>query len=225
MVDPINFPRTIRSFVLRTGRITAAQQQALDTLWPQYGIKAGDELLDFHALFGRKAPVILEIGFGNGVSLAAMAEQSPGHDFLGVEVHRPGVGHLLQLIDTGRLRNVRLICSDAVEVLGDNIPDGSLAGINLFFPDPWPKKRHHKRRIVQPEFVELMARKLNAGGIFHFATDWREYMEHVVAVMSATKSFTAANINEALARPPTKFQQRGQKLGHGVWDLAYRRIL
>jgi tRNA (guanine-N7-)-methyltransferase len=224
MNDSINFPRTIRSFVLRAGRITAAQQQALTTLWPQYGIETGDDPLDFGALFGRKAPVILEIGFGNGVALATMAGQNPEYDFVGIEVHRPGVGHLLQLIQAQQLRNVRLVCWDAVEVLTDNIPSGSLAGINLFFPDPWPKKRHHKRRIIQPGFVELMARKLKVGGIFHFATDWQEYMEHVVAVMSESSSFTPANINETLARPATKFQQRGQKLGHGVWDLVYRKI-
>lgn len=224
MSDSISNLRTIRSFVLRAGRITAAQQQALDILWPQYGIEAGDEHLDFGALFGRKAPVILEIGFGNGVSLATMAEQNPAHDFVGIEVHRPGVGHLLQLIHGQQLRNVRLICWDAVEVLTDNIPNGSLAGINLFFPDPWPKKRHHKRRIVQPDFMELMARKLKTGGIFHFATDWQEYMEHVLAVLSDSKSFAAANINETLLRPVTKFQQRGQKLGHGVWDLVYRKL-
>jgi tRNA (guanine-N7-)-methyltransferase len=224
MTNPLPFPRTIRSFVLRAGRITAAQQQALTALWPQYGIEVGEEPFEFTTLFGRKAPVILEIGFGNGASLATMAEQNPAYDFIGIEVHRPGVGHLLQLIHTRQLHNLRLVCWDAVEVLTDNIPDGSLAGINLFFPDPWPKKRHHKRRIVQPEFVELMARKLKSGCLFHFATDWREYMEYVVAVMSASSAFGPANIDEALSRPATKFQQRGQKLGHGVWDLVYRRI-
>jgi tRNA (guanine-N7-)-methyltransferase len=223
MTDSSQSLRTIRSFVLRTGRITAAQQQALTTLWPRYGIEAGEEAIDFSALFGRKAPAILEIGFGNGASLATMAEQNPAHDFIGIEVHRPGVGHLLQLIHARQLHNLRLVCWDAVEVLTDNIRDESLDGINLFFPDPWPKKRHHKRRIVQPDFVELMARKLKSGGLFHFATDWREYMEYVVAIMAGSRSFVPADINEALPRPATKFQQRGQKLGHGVWDLVYRR--
>jgi tRNA (guanine-N7-)-methyltransferase len=224
MTDSIQFPRTIRSFVLRTGRITTAQKQALDTLWPQYGTDPKDSTIDFVALFGHTAPVILEIGFGNGDSLAAMAEQNPAYGFLGVEVHRPGVGHLLQLIHARQLKNVRLICWDAVEVLAENISDASLSGINLFFPDPWPKKRHHKRRIVQPDFVELMARKLNSGGLFHFATDWQDYMEHVAAVMADSKFFTKVDTAQALPRPATKFQQRGQKLGHGVWDLVYRKI-
>jgi tRNA (guanine-N7-)-methyltransferase len=222
MADSIQFPRTIRSFVLRAGRITVAQQQALEKLWPRYGIKPADEIIEPAALFERKAPVIFEIGFGNGESLATMAEQNPGHDFIGIEVHRPGIGHLLQLIDARQLHNLRLICEDAVDVLAHNIPDASLSGINLFFPDPWPKKRHHKRRIVQLEFVELMARKLKPGGLFHFATDWLDYMEHVMATLSAAKFFEPVETNQALPRPATKFQRRGQKLGHGVWDLVYR---
>ncbi len=223
MADSIQFPRTIRSFVLRAGRITVAQQQALDKLWPRYGLKPVDESIDFPGLFGRKAPVILEIGFGNGESLAAMAEQHGDHDFIGAEVHRPGIGHLLQLIDARQLGNLRLICDDAVDVLSHNIPDASLAGINLFFPDPWPKKRHHKRRIVQSEFVNLMARKLKPGGLFHFATDWLDYMEHVRTIMSSAKSFEPVELDQALPRPATKFQRRGQKLGHGVWDLVYKK--
>jgi tRNA (guanine-N7-)-methyltransferase len=224
MTDSELFPRTIRSFVLRTGRITIAQKQALDTLWPQYGIAPRDTILDFAALFGRTAPLILEIGFGNGESLATMAEQNSNYDFLGIEVHSPGVGHLLQLLNTRQLHNVRLICDDAVEILMHNIPDSSLSGINLFFPDPWPKKRHHKRRIVQPEFVELIARKFKPGSLFHFATDWQEYMEHVTTVMSESESFAKTEPDQALPRPATKFQRRGQKLGHGVWDLVYRRL-
>jgi tRNA (guanine-N7-)-methyltransferase len=224
MADSMQFPRTIRSFVLRAGRITSAQQQALDTLWPRYGIEPVDAPLDFAKLFARDAPVVLEIGFGNGESLAAMAEQNPGHNFLGIEVHRPGVGHLLQLIHAGRLENIRLICADAVEILSKNIPEASLDVINLFFPDPWPKKRHHKRRIVQSGFVELMARKLKPGGLFHFATDWRDYMEHVAAVMPHSTEFMQVEIDRALPRPGTKFQRRGEKLGHGVWDLIYRRL-
>lgn len=224
MADFIQFPRTIRSFVLRAGRITSAQQQALDTLWPEYGIEPGDGPLDFEKLFGRAAPVVLEIGFGNGESLATMAGQNPGYGFLGIEVHRPGVGHLLQLIHARQLSNIRLICADAVEVLKQNIHDSSLDGINLFFPDPWPKKRHHKRRIVQPEFVELMASKLKPDGLFHFATDWQEYMEHVEAVIGGSKSFTKIDVAQALPRPATKFQRRGQKLGHGVWDLGYQKL-
>jgi tRNA (guanine-N7-)-methyltransferase len=224
MSELVKNPRKIRSFVLRAGRITSAQQQALETLWPQYGIEPGDTALDFANHFGRNAPVILEIGFGNGESLASMAEQHPDYNFLGIEVHRPGVGHLLQLIHARQLGNMRLICADAVEVLNQNIPDQSLAGISLFFPDPWPKKRHHKRRILQPEFVELMTRKLKVGGLFHFATDWREYMEHVTAVMAASKEFARADISQTPPRPATKFQRRGQKLGHSVWDLVYQKI-
>lgn len=225
MADSAQFPRTIRSFVLRAGRITVAQQQALDTLWPHYGIKPGEDLIDFASAFGREAPIILEIGFGNGESMAKMAEQHADHGFLGIEVHRPGVGHLLQLIHARQLTNVRLIIDDAVDVLAQNIPDASLAGVNLFFPDPWPKKRHHKRRIVQPGFVELIAGKLKPGGLFHFATDWQDYMEHAAIVMAGSKYFTPVAVNLALPRPATKFQRRGQKLGHGVWDLVYRKIL
>jgi tRNA (guanine-N7-)-methyltransferase len=225
MADPAQFQRKIRSFVLRAGRITSAQQQALDTLWPQYGIDPDDRLLDFAKLFGSGKPVILEIGFGNGESLAAMAEQNPGYGFLGIEVHRPGVGHLLQLIHARRLENIRLICADAVEVLRQNVPDQSLAGVNLFFPDPWPKKRHHKRRLVQPGFVELVACKLEPGGLFHFATDWHDYMEQVAVTLPHSTEFIRVEIDKALPRPGTKFQRRGEKLGHGVWDLVYRKIL
>lgn len=222
MSELVKNPRRIRSFVLRAGRITSAQQQALDTVWPRYGVEPADAPFDFAALFGRNAPVILEIGFGNGESLAVMAEQNPEHDFLGIEVHRPGVGHILQLVQARQLNNVRLICADAVEILRRNIPDRCLTGVNLFFPDPWPKKRHHKRRIVHPGFIELVASKLQPGGLFHFATDWQDYMEHVVAVMNVSKSYARVDTGEALPRPATKFQRRGQKLGHGVWDLVYR---
>jgi tRNA (guanine-N7-)-methyltransferase len=215
--------RTIRSFVLREGRLTAAQQRALDEFWPQYGIepKPG-ETLDFPALFGRRAPIVLEIGFGNGATLAEMAHAHPQYDFIGIEVHRPGVGHLLQLLHARDTRNVRVICADAADILQQHIADHSLARVNLFFPDPWPKKRHHKRRLVQDAFVLLLAGKLEQGGVFHFATDWENYMRHVADVMARAPQF-APDADGGLARPITKFELRGRKLGHGVWDLVYRR--
>jgi tRNA (guanine-N7-)-methyltransferase len=217
--------RTIRSFVLREGRLTAAQKRALEQFWPRYGIDpVPEQMLDSAALFGRRAPLILEIGFGNGASLAAMAHAHPQFDFLGIEVHRPGIGHLLQLLDSQNISNVRVINADAVDVLQQHIADGALAQLNLFFPDPWPKNRHHKRRLVQDAFVELLSRKLQPAGIFHFATDWENYMHHVTAVMARATSFTATGTADGPARPATKFEQRGRKLGHGVWDLVYRRI-
>ncbi len=185
-------------------------------------------MLDLEALFGRNAPRTLEIGFGNGESLAAMAEAAPEQDFLGVEVHRPGVGHLLLRIEALGLENVRVISHDAVEVLEHHIPDRSLDRVLLFFPDPWPKKRHHKRRILQPAFVELVARKLRPGGIFHMATDWEEYAQQMLETMEAAAGFEnvagPGRFSPRPAdRPATKFERRGERLGHGVWDLLFRR--
>ncbi len=211
----------------REGRLTPGQQRALDELWAHYGLSA-QQKLDPLATFGRRAPLTLEIGFGNGDSLAAMAEQEPDSDFIGIEVHRPGVGRLLKTTHERQLNNVRVFCADAVEVLSRCIDDHSLERVLLFFPDPWPKKKHHKRRIVQPVFVSLLARKLKGGGLLHMATDWQPYAEHMLEVMEAATQFR----NEAGAgqysprpayRPVTRFEQRGQRLGHGVWDLLYRR--
>jgi len=217
----------IRSFVRREGRITRSQQRALDELWPRYGLEAGQHL-DLDLIFGRRAASTLEIGFGNGASLAVMAEQEPDTDFIGIEVHRPGVGHLLLELERRGLENVRIICADAVQILKECLPDSSLDRVLLFFPDPWPKQRHHKRRIVQPGFIELLARKLRAGGILHMATDWENYAEHMLAVMENADAFRncagQGHYSPRPAyRPVTKFEQRGQRLGHGMWDLLFEK--
>jgi tRNA (guanine-N7-)-methyltransferase len=212
--------RTIRSYVLRQGRTTPAQQRALDELLPRYGVPFGDSPLDYRALFGREAPVVLEIGFGMGETTAEIAQSNPGTDFLGVEVHGPGVGSLLRRIEALGLKNLRIVRHDAVEVLEKMIPDGSLAGIHLFFPDPWPKKRHHKRRLVQPAFAALAAKKLAPGGYLHAATDWVDYAEQIEATLSAEPSLERGT---SAARPHTKFEDRGLKLGHEVRDLLFRR--
>jgi tRNA (guanine-N7-)-methyltransferase len=220
--------RRIRSFVRREGRMTHAQREALRTLWPRFGVDYAPALLDPDALFARHAPRVIEIGFGMGQSLAQMAQARPDTDFLGIEVHRPGVGNLLNLIERHHLCNVRILCHDAVEVLQHCIPDDSIDCVQLFFPDPWPKKRHHKRRLVQSDFVELIRRKLRPGGILHLATDWQDYAEHMLGVMRQATGFTNLSARGEFMprpayRPLTKFEQRGQRLGHGVWDLMFRR--
>ena len=213
--------RPVRSFVRRGGRITAAQSRALAELWPLWGLEFLPEKLDFDRVFGRRAPRIMEIGFGDGELLAGVAQGRPEADFIGVEVHEPGIGHCLLLIERLGLTNVRLIRRDAVEVLRDQIPDGSLAEVNLFFPDPWPKKRHHKRRLVQPEFVRLLAARISPGGFFHVATDWAPYATHIDEIMAAEPAFEAWP--ETPGRPGTKFERRGQRLGHEVAERRYRR--
>ena len=220
--------RRIRSFVRREGRLTAGQRRALEVLWPLYGI-ADEDRLDLDVAFGRVAPRTLEIGFGNGDSLAQMAEAAPDTDFLGIEVHRPGIGHLLQEIERRGLRNVRVMNRDAVEVLEGQIPPASLDRVLLFFPDPWHKKKHHKRRILQPRFIALLARALRPGGHFHMATDWQDYAEHMRAEMEQAGDFRNAAgpgqyAEKPAYRPTTKFERRGQRLGHGVWDLVYERV-
>jgi tRNA (guanine-N7-)-methyltransferase len=213
--------RGIRSYVLRQGRTTPAQQRALDELLTTHGIAYRQELLQPQAVFGRSAPLVLEIGSGMGEPTALIAAEQPGTDFIAVEVHGPGVGSLLRRIDERGLKNLRVIRHDAVEVLEHMIPDGSLAGMHLFFPDPWPKKRHHKRRLVQPPFAALAARKLAPGAYLHAATDWPEYAAQMQSVFDAEPLLARAV--EARARPPTKFEQRGVKLGHEVRDLVYCR--
>ena len=220
--------RPIRSFVRREGRITPSQQRALARLWPRYGLEAGEQPFDFAEIFGRHATRVLEIGFGDGVSLRQQAQAHPESDYLGIEVHRPGVGRLLHALDTEELTNVRVVCEDAVTVLRQNIPEGSLDTVQLFFPDPWPKKRHHKRRIVQPEFVELVRTRLREGGRFHLATDWEAYAQHMMVILSEASGYrnVAGSGNFASrpdSRPLTKFELRGQRLGHPVWDLIFER--
>lgn len=218
--------RPIRSFVLRQGRVSVAQARACAQLLPRYGIPYAPQPLDLERTFGRSAPKILEIGFGMGETTAAIAAAHPENDYLGIEVHTPGVGSLLKLIDGRGIGNLRLIQHDAVEVLREMISPGSLDGAHIFFPDPWPKKRHHKRRLVQPDFVSLLASRIKSGGYVHLATDWQEYAEQMLAVLSAEPML--ANTAAGYAprpdyRPQTKFETRGLKLGHGVWDVVFRK--
>ena len=221
-------PRSIRSFVIRSGRITEAQQRALAQLWPKYGIEFSPALLDASALYGRDAPRTLEIGFGNGENLAALARAHPERDYLGVEVHRPGVGRLLLALEQHQLTNVRVICHDAVEVLERQIAPGSLAEILVLFPDPWPKKRHHKRRLIQAPFVTLLERVLAPAGVLRLATDWQPYALEMLAVLAAAPGLRNLDpgggfVPRPAERIPTRFEQRGTRLGHEVWDLAFSR--
>jgi tRNA (guanine-N7-)-methyltransferase len=222
-------PRSIRSFVTRAGRITDAQQRALAQLWPKYGIEFAPEPLDARALYGRDGARTLEIGFGNGENLAALAQAHPERDFLGIEVHRPGVGRLLRALESQQLTNVRLICHDAVEVLARQIAPQWLQEILVFFPDPWPKKRHHKRRLLQQAFVQQLAERLVPGGVLRIATDWQPYALEMLATLAAVAQLqNLATDGTFVARPaerqPTRFERRGTQLGHEVWDLAFRRI-
>jgi tRNA (guanine-N7-)-methyltransferase len=221
--------RPIRSFVRREGRLTPGQQKALDELWPVFGIDESDQALDLNALFEREAPRVLEIGFGNGASLAEMAKNQPDHDFIGIEVHRPGVGQLLKSIQTEALSNVRVACTDAVELIKQRISDKSLDRVQIYFPDPWHKKRHHKRRIIQPAFVNILADKLKHGGHLHLATDWQDYAEQMLVDVSDNARFrNCSQSNDYIPRPEyrplTKFEARGHRLGHGVWDLLFERL-
>jgi tRNA (guanine-N7-)-methyltransferase len=220
--------RRIRSFVLRAGRTTAAQERALSELWPTYGIDLGEHALDLAASFGRAARRCLEIGFGAGEVIGSLAENNPDTDYLGIEVHRSGVGRLLLRAEQGNLKNLRVICSDAVEVLRDRVADDSFDEVLVFFPDPWHKKRHHKRRLIEPAFVSMVAAKLRAGGIFRLATDWQDYAEQMLAVCNANPALRSLSedltyVPRPQFRPPTRFERRGERLGHGVWDLAYSR--
>ncbi|WP_147199704.1 tRNA (guanosine(46)-N7)-methyltransferase TrmB [Pantoea sp. CCBC3-3-1] len=221
--------RRIRSFVRRQGRLTKGQQHALDHFWPVKGVEYQPEPVDLAELFGREAPVVLEIGFGMGASLVAMAAANPQQNFLGIEVHSPGVGACLSTAHEAGVENLRVMCHDAVDVLDKMIPDHSLRMVQLFFPDPWHKARHNKRRIVQVAFAELVMRKLKLGGVFHMATDWEAYAVHMLEVMSSISGFknqspTLDYVPRPDSRPLTKFEQRGQRLGHGVWDLMFERI-
>ena len=222
--------RPIRSFVMRAGRMTAGQSRALEDLWPRFGLDYAAAPLDLPALFGRDAPRTLEIGFGNGEHLAKLAAAHPERDYLGIEVHRPGVGHLLMLAEAAGLTNLRVSDHDAVEVLNQQIPPATLDEVLVLFPDPWHKKRHHKRRLIQPPFIELLATRLRPGGVLRLATDWEEYALQMLDVLRGAPALFA-NLSPGgdwMPRPeeraPTRFEKRGARLGHGVWDLAFRRV-
>jgi tRNA (guanine-N7-)-methyltransferase len=222
--------RKVRSFVRREGRLTKGQENALKECWPTMGIDYQDQLLNWQDVFGNDNPVVLEIGFGMGASLVEMAKNAPEKNFVGIEVHSPGVGACLASAQEAGVSNLRVMCHDGVEVFAHMIPDDSLSAVQLFFPDPWHKKRHHKRRIVQPEFAEMVRQKLIPGaGIFHMATDWENYAEHMIEVMNAAPGYEniAAEgdyVPRPEDRPLTKFEARGQRLGHGVWDIKFKRV-
>ena len=226
MPDSTHQKRSIRSFVRRAGRLTPPQQNALNELWPDAAIEYSDDLLDLPSIFGRTAPVVLEIGFGNGETLVQQAAERPDRDFIGIEVHQPGVGHCLLKARDLEVDNLRLSMHDAIEVLGHQVPLESLFRVNLYFPDPWPKKRHQKRRIVQPEFLELVADRLIDGGTLNIATDWANYAEHIDEVLSQSDRFACLERREhdgdqPFDRPRTKFERRGLKKGHRIFDWCY----
>lgn len=219
--------RPIRSYVLRQGRLTKGQNKAFETLWPEFGIDFNHQEIDPSRCFGNEHPVLLEIGFGNGESLAAMASHKPDKNYLGIEVHKPGVGHLLMKIGELGLKNVRVMSDDAAQIV-KCIKPGSIDGCYLFFPDPWHKKKHHKRRILQAGFLDQLARSIKPGGFFHAATDWQDYAEHMMKTLTAHPRFVNSQPKGEFTprpsdRPLTKFENRGQKLGHGVWDLVFYR--
>lgn len=220
--------RSIRSFVLRTGRITEGQQKALDDHWAGKGLNVADGLIDLEKVFGRDADTVLEIGFGMGQSLVAMAAAEPGKNFIGVEVHKPGVGRLLGAMSEQGVENIRVYCDDAVEVLAQCIADDSLSRVQVFFPDPWHKKKHNKRRLIQPAFVQELRAKIKCGGVIHLATDWEHYADQMMEVMTAAEGFRNQIGDYSFAprpdyRPITKFEKRGERLGHGVWDLLFEK--
>jgi tRNA (guanine-N7-)-methyltransferase len=224
---PMQSQRHIRSFVLRAGRMTPAQERALSELWPSYGVDLADGPLDLEAIFRRNAPRCLERGFGIGEVIGSLAENHPHIDYLGIEVHRPGVGRLMLRAAQANARNLRVVCHDVVEVL-HKIPDGSFDEILVFFPDPWHKKRHHKRRLIEPKFVASAAAKLRPGGVIRLATDWQAYAEQILAVCGANPDLQSLSADGTYVprpdfRPPTRFERRGERLGHGVWDFAYTK--
>jgi tRNA (guanine-N7-)-methyltransferase len=218
--------RAIKSFVIRAGRVSPRQQQGLDLWFKEYELAIGDTPWAFEALFNRKADTVVEIGFGMGQSLLAMGITNPDLNYIGIEVHKAGVGSLAADLHDNQLTNVRLVAHDAVDIFQNQIVDNSLAGVQIFFPDPWHKKRHNKRRLIQPNFLELLAKKLQPGGFIHCATDWQDYAEHMLSVLSAEPSLTNQQVEGGYSprpetRPLTKFERRGERLGHGVWDLIF----
>ncbi|MBL4941470.1 MAG: tRNA (guanosine(46)-N7)-methyltransferase TrmB [Colwellia sp.] len=221
--------RKVRSFVKREGRLTKGQERALTEHWQTIGLNHGDGLIDIKALFGNDNPVVLEIGFGMGKSLVEMAKAAPQINFIGVEVHKPGVGACISLAVEQGVENLKVYEHDAIEILADCIPENSLTTVQLFFPDPWHKKKHHKRRIVSADFVETLRKKLNVGGVFHMATDWENYAECMLEDMQSAQGYKNLSTNNDYvprpdSRPLTKFENRGQRLGHGVWDLQFERV-
>ncbi len=222
-------PRQIRSFVRRSGRLTPSQRRALDELWPIYGIEFKPQILDFDSVFSRAGRRILEIGFGNGDTIVQQASEDPSRDFLGIEVHDPGIGHCLIAAQKAAITNLRLIAHDAIEVLESQIPSASIRRINVYFPDPWPKKRHHKRRIIQPPFLELCADRLESHGSLRIATDWADYAGHINEVFAQSDRFTCVEQREhdgdkPLDRPMTKFESRGLRHGHRIWDWRFDQV-
>jgi tRNA (guanine-N7-)-methyltransferase len=220
-------PRAVHSYAAR-GRLTKAQRRAVETLWPRYGIEAGSAPLNLDEVFGRDAPRRMEIGYGMGDALITMAAADPDRDYLGVEIYPPGIGSVLKKIDAAQLHNIRLLWGDATQILSTQIPAAALEAVYIYFPDPWPKKRHHKRRLVQPPLARLLADRLAPGGRLHLATDWEDYALHMLEVLGATPGLVntagAARFAQRPAeRPLTKFERRGQRLGHGVWDLVFTR--
>ena len=219
--------RTVKSFVLRQGRVSNAQQRAWDTLFPRFGIAFSETPLDIRSVFARRAPLILEIGSGMGETSVAIARAHPGNDYIAIEVHLPGVGSLLKAIAGRNLANVRIIQHDAVEVLRNMIEPDTFDAVHVFFPDPWPKKRHHKRRLLQPAFVALLVERMKTGAYLHAATDWQEYAEQILDVLKREPRLVNTAPDYAPRpdhRPQTKFETRGLKLGHGVWDIIFRRV-
>jgi len=231
-IDTVEKPRRIRSFVRRQGRLTEGQQRAMDLYWSYYGLTLDDGMLNFSDVFGREAPITLEIGFGNGASLVEMAKCQPEKDFIGIEVHGPGVGSLINLAQSKGVKNIRVFHEDAIEVLAACIPENSLMGFQLFFPDPWHKTKHNKRRIVTQAFIQIMHKKLKSCATVHMATDWEHYAKQMLAVMNADDELENSLSEEGILetggyaprpdyRPMTKFEARGERLGHGVWDLVF----
>jgi tRNA (guanine-N7-)-methyltransferase len=222
--------RKVKSFVLRKGRITTSQQTALQTLWPKYGVDYRDnKLLNLATIFTKKAPIVLEIGFGNGQTLVQTAKQYPELNFIGIEVYQTGIARLLMDIHREQLSNIRIIQGDAIDILCDYIPNSSISTVQVFFPDPWPKARHHKRRLVQPNFITLISNKLIKKGIFHFTTDWADYARHTLEIMESNMEFVRIDNNIknidtlVLARNTTKFEQRGRLLGHNIYEFIFQR--
>ena len=224
-----NRQRKIRSYVRREGRFTPSQRLAFESLWPVYGIDKTTEKWNFEKLFGRQSDVFLELGFGDGRVLKTLAARHPENDYLGIEVHRPGVGRVMRELNEEGLTNVKLSAEDGMDILQQNIAADSLAGLLIFFPDPWHKKKHHKRRMIQPEFSHMAATRIKPGGILHLATDWEDYAAQMMEVLSAEPLLENIHLENTFverpeSRPLTKYEQRGLRLGHGVWDLVFRRI-